>query len=661
MAAACRERTYFVSEPLSSSPDLTVTVDVPTPRSLVLNNPPGQSKPDAQNYESQISATNQTEHRRYTVEPIITPASAPNFVPIPPEPDIPPPPDRDLQDLAKRLVDGYFKSESIPDADPLVIGQSLEFWVSRDRGSVLVSGEVAHISEHAYWIFENGFMPNPSDIQLVAENFENDVWPSVTSVFGRPVSPGIDGDDRIVIYNAVLRAGAGGYFSAADSYPSAINPFSNQREALYISANHINLTSTDYLDTLAHELQHATHFAADPSEDTWVNEGLSEIAAELAGFVRSATSAFMEEPSTSLTDWPQDITVSAANYGAANLFFEFLSAHYGGYEMLRVVAQNEEDGLASIDSSLTQLGFDVTADDVFADWLIANYLSAEQGAYSYKKLTDTPIKNLYKQAPSSISHDIQAFGADYYVTSTESDRINIVFTGEPETSLIGVPAHSGKTCWWTNHGDSIDSKLTRVIDLTSVDSATLRYWTFYDIEEFWDYAYVMVSTDEGATWDILSTNSTTDLDPNGNAYGSGLTGATAGWVQDFVDLSDYAGKELLLRFEYITDDAVSSKGACFDDFEIPEINWSDDSSNIGGWISDGFVLAEKSVPTQYLIQVIHEKNIGEPVVYQIPVDSTAVGSLTVKGVGKDDFIIMIISAVNRHSTIPTDYTLSIST
>ncbi|MDP7281572.1 MAG: immune inhibitor A, partial [Candidatus Poribacteria bacterium] len=365
--------------------------------------------------------------------------------------------------------------------------------------------------------------------------------------------------------------------------------------------------------------------------------------------------------STSLTDWAQDITVSAANYGAAHLFFEFLSTHYGGYEMLGVVAQNEEDGLASIDSSLTQLGFDVTADDVFADWLIANYLSAEQGAYSYKKLTDTPIKNLYKQAPDSISHNIQAFGADYYVTSTESDRINIVFTGEPETSLIGVPAHSGKTCWWTNHGDSIDSKLTRVIDLTSVDSATLRYWTFYDIEEFWDYAYVMVSPDEGATWDILSTNSTTDLDPNGNAYGSGLTGATAGWVQDFVDLSDYAGKELLLRFEYITDDAVSSKGACFDDFEIPEINWSDDSSNIGGWISDGFVLAKKSVPTQYLIQVIHEKNIGEPVVYQIPVDSTAVGSLTVKGVGKDDFIVMIISAVNRHSTIPTDYTLSIST
>ena len=86
--------------------------------------------------------------------------------------------------------------------------------------------------------------------------------------------PGIDGDDRMVVYTSILRSGVAGYFSAADSYPSEIRPHSNQREALYMSANRLNLTGSEYLSVIAHELQHATHFATDSSEDSWINEGL---------------------------------------------------------------------------------------------------------------------------------------------------------------------------------------------------------------------------------------------------------------------------------------------------------------------------------------------------------------------------------------------------
>ena len=589
-----------------------------------------------------------------------TATAVPDFVPALPEPEIPVPPDRDLQDLGKRLVDGYTEPATVVVSEPFTVGQKVNFWVSRNNGNVNVSGEVSHISDHVYWIFEDGYLPDPDDIRQVADNFESEVWPAVTGVFGTPLTPGIDGDDRMVVYTSVLRSGVAGYFSAADSYPREIRPHSNQREALYMSANRVNLTTDEYLSVIAHELQHATHFATDPSEDSWVNEGLSEIAAEIAGFVRSAASAFVRVPSTSLTAWAQDIAASAANYGAANLFFAFIATHYGGNDMITAIAQDQLDGIDSIDSALATQGFDVMANDVFADWLVANYLSTNEGPYGYDNEVVPPVKNIYKRAPDSRDGSVQSFGADYLVTSSGSGQMTIEFTGEAETSLLNAAPHSGDTCWWSNHGDSIDSYLTRTVDLSSVETATLKYWVDYDIEEFWDYAYVMVSNDDGATWDILDTERAIDFNPNGNGYGAGLTGTSLGWVQDSVDLSEYAGQMILLRFEYITDDAVFSKGACFDDFEIPELDWFDDTSTSGDWVSNGFALVEEMVPTQYLVQVIHEKKIGDPVVYQVPVGIDAKGMLTVEGVGDDDLIVAVISAVTRQSTIATAYTLSIA-
>ena len=292
-----------------------------------------------------------------------------------PEQYIPAPPNRDLSELARRLIKGYVEPEKILAPQTLTLGQKVYFWILRDGGNTKVSGEVSYISEHAYWVFENGFIPKTDDIEKVAESFENNIWPVVTEVFGYPVTPGIDADERIVIYNGILQSGMGGYFSAADSYSNKIRKHSNERQALYMSANQLALTGRQYLSVLAHELQHATHFASDSSEDSWVNEGLSEIAAEIAGFDRTAIPTFIETPSTSLIA----LDTSPANYGAANLFFAFLATHYGGTKILSAVSQNQEDGMDSIDSVLADLGFDVRGEDVYADWLIANYLNSKEG------------------------------------------------------------------------------------------------------------------------------------------------------------------------------------------------------------------------------------------------------------------------------------------
>jgi len=645
------------SLPTETSEVTTITPEPISKPKRVDQSHPTQISPTA----TSVIAPTATEQATPTRTPFPTrvPTATPEFIPAHPEPIIPAPPDRDLQELGKRLVPGYTHPKTVVTAEPLLVDDNVNFWVSRDVGSVIVNGTVSYISEHAYWVFETGYEPDPADIEEVASNFETDVWPAVTQVFGTPLTPGIDGDDRMVVYTAVLRSGVAGYFSAADSYPKEIRPHSNQREALYMSADRVNLSGTEYLSVIAHELQHATHFATDNSEDTWVNEGLSEVAAEIAGFTRSAALAFVRAPSTSLTAWAQDISVSAANYGAANLFFAFLSAQYGGNEMLAAIAQHQADGIESVDLTLAERGFDATADDVYADWLVANYLSASEGPYAYEDHFVPPVRNVYKRAPDSLSGSVKSYGANYVVTSSGSGRMTVEFNGEAMTSLLSEAPHSGDTCWWSNQGDSIDSTLTRNVDLRSVNSASLTFWVNYHIEEFWDYAYVMVSRDDESTWDILDTERAINLNPNGNSYGAGLTGTSLGWVQDSVDLSDYAGEQVLLRFEYITDDAVFSQGACFDDFEIPELGWADNTSTSADWSANGFVRIEETIPTQYLVQVIHEKDVGDPVVYQIPVNSNGAGILTVENVADDDLVVVIVSATNRQSTLPTNYSLDI--
>ena len=74
----------------------------------------------------------------------------------------------------------------------------------------------------------------------------------------------------------------------------------------YISADSGNAkpNSTFYDGTLAHEFQHMIHWANDRNEDSWVNEGMSELASYLNGFdPGGADAAYMQKPDTQLTTW----------------------------------------------------------------------------------------------------------------------------------------------------------------------------------------------------------------------------------------------------------------------------------------------------------------------------------------------------------------------
>ena len=245
-----------------------------------------------------------------------------------PSEGFPAPPDRDLYRLARELIPGLAEIQPrvAEPATTLAVGHKQAFeLVDLDKLERYRSEfELKLVTPHAYWFVEEGVRLDQEDIEKSAEIFETSTYPLVTEVFGTEWTPGIDGDPHLYILNASL-ALVGGYYSPSDEYPKEIRPVSNEIEAVYINLRYISPGTEIYDQVLAHELQHAIHWNADPDEDTWLNEGLSELAVTLAGYDEQSVHMFRRAGPTSLTNWPSDDVGGGENYGAASLFVHYFT------------------------------------------------------------------------------------------------------------------------------------------------------------------------------------------------------------------------------------------------------------------------------------------------------------------------------------------------
>jgi len=478
-----------------------------------------------------------------------------------------------------------------------------------------IGATVRHVTEHAYFFVEDGTPVSQGTLDQIGADFESVVHPTVRARFGSEWTPGVDSDPRISILHATIDAG--GYFSGGDEFPVAIAPRSNEREVLYIGAGTLGSPGVAYNGLVAHELQHMVHWQADDSEDSWANEGLSQVAAEEVGGGHDWLSLFLGTPDTQLTFWPQ-YESAAIHYAAAELFMGYLLDHYGGRESASRLLAEQRDSIAGVQGYLD--GFGKKFADVFADWVVANYLDLDSGPYSHLS-HDATTGATSSIGTGSGDGDVRQFAADYLEAGAAG---SFTFDGDDEVT-IGVPALDGPF-WWANRGDSIDTRLTREFDLRGLTSATLRFSTWFDIESGWDYGYVAASTDGGRTWTALPGRNTTDYNPVEAAYGLGYTGSSGGWVQEEVDLSAYAGGKVLLRFEYVTDDATSLTGMAVDNIEIPELGLRDGAESETGWTNEGFKRIEGPLAQQFSVQVVR----GEAV-ERVALDAANRGSVRLDG------------------------------
>ena len=565
------------------------------------------------------------------------------------------PPVRDLIDLARRLG-SLLEPPAQVDLPPPVLGEEQPFDLillpsdpderpERQTTTAILRA----VSEHGYFFVEPDADVADSAVDAGVRSFEEEVWPIVTGAFGPPPIPGVDGDPRIVILHIDLGAAVGGYVSNEDAYPRAVVPHSNQREMIYLDVDSLPPGSPGYPQVLAHELQHLIHREHDSDEETWVNEGLSEIAARLVGGGEGFYSAFLDRPDTQLNAWTA-LGSSAAHYGASSLFFGYLLEQTGGD--VRRLAAEPANGVDGVRAFLEASGARRTFTEFVADWAIANFLDQPQGVFGYSERQVSPPNTAVIDALGEDEGDVRQFAADYLEVRADDFQgpVSFVFKGDVQVPVVAAQEDATGAFWWSNRGDNIDSTLTRELDLTGVRQATLTFRTWYDIERWYDFGYVVASTDGGRTWDVLAGRETTTDDPLAVSYGPGYTGRSGGddtprWLEERIDLSAYAGSRVLLRFEYVTDEGTNGSGWAIDDIAVPEIGFLDDGeTDAGGWQRAGFRRLTDTLPQRFKLRLI---TLGPaPAVEPVALDASNRAQIRLDGLGSEyqSAVIVVIGA-----------------
>ncbi|MGZ9235077.1 MAG: hypothetical protein ACXW4E_06090, partial [Anaerolineales bacterium] len=197
----------------------------------------------------------------------------------------------------------------------------------------------------------------------------------------------------------------------------------------------------------------------------------------------------------------------------------------------------------------------------------------------------------------------------------------------------------------------------REFDFTNASGPiAMSFAMWHDLETDYDYVYLESSTN-GETWEILTTPSGTGEDPTGGSYGWAYNGQTNGWNTEEVDLSQFAGQKVQIRFEYVTDAALNNEGFLLDDVQIEAINYqSDFETDDGGWEGAGFVRVENVLPQTYRLALITKGDTTT--VTQIPLnpDQTVEIPLSLQS-GEE--AVLVVGGTTRFTRLPSAYQIEI--
>ncbi|RLC56001.1 MAG: hypothetical protein DRH89_06565 [Candidatus Cloacimonadota bacterium] len=316
------------------------------------------------------------------------------------------------------------------------------------------------VGEHCYvFVADDQWNINmdQSDVDIVFNYLENETMNSTDygaiemdiNLFG-PIPDEIDNDPKIIVFYSELGSFGGssfdGYFSAYNQVTEAqaqqMNPpgHSNECEMIYMTCSPLNPVEPIRISVLAHELQHMIHWGTDINEETWLNEGCSELAMVYFGLPDPIT-VFPSSPDNQLNVWNQEW----ADYVKVMLFFTYLEEQYDTEEneLIRDIVADPTNGLESVINQLIDNGFQIPFESVFLNWTIANYIDdpdLEQGQYGYEGL-DLPnfsTSGSHTAFPVNAAGTVQSWAADYIRVFPNGENILHNITVNKDNQSIGL-------------------------------------------------------------------------------------------------------------------------------------------------------------------------------------------------------------------------------
>ncbi|HET9248465.1 MAG TPA: peptidase M6 [Actinomycetota bacterium] len=566
------------------------------------------------------------------------------------------------------------------------IGNNIEVWVASDEDeistgtdfpaddcrndgerNVITDTQVDHLIDE----FDNNMYPIESNAFSVAPPRDGSAAP-LAELLGLPKGYYKGPGDRIVtlidnvrdanFYDTDNQSGftyiAGFYSSLYDFYFNRLamtidafdwlhrtgpNPPNEPSSDLCLNANARPFL---YEGVFAHEYQHLLENYADFDETSWVNEGVSDYAQTITGYVDPSIPVtqigqdshiqcflgFLDEvtpanpiprsggPENSLTLWGDQTDYESeilCDYGAAYSFMEYLAGRFG-HPFLTGLHLGAENGLDSLAALLTQAGSTAKPLDVIGSWatMVAVDKSLDAG---FSLVGGTPAEFRTPTLNAEVDwEDPEAFagpgappnGSDYVRLRDATDAFvdvgdvdSIGFNGASKLAKLPVEwkvvKKAGRKVLYSGRGDNLDRAIAQKVKVEDGDLVVDMAW---DTEAGYDYAYVQVSTDGGKKYKSVRCEDSIDA-----PLGPGFDASSDGFVHEECNLSRYAGKTVVLAFRYVTDGGVIEPGF-----------WVDDVILDGRLISNGTTLQGWKSPTQ-----IHPVEVKAWVVRLVAIDATA--------------------------------------
>ncbi|MGE5690182.1 MAG: choice-of-anchor J domain-containing protein [Pseudomonadota bacterium] len=439
-----------------------------------------------------------------------------------------------------------------------------------------------------------------------------------------------------------------------------------------------------YEGVFAHEYQHLLEFYESPGEATWANEGLSDFAIALTGYVDPKTpitqTGFDSHlqcflgwltvatpanpnpratggPENSLTWWEdQGTDETLCDYGAAFSLMLWLSDHYGS-SFMSALHREDANGFAGLQSVLDSFATGKTVEDVLHNWAAA--VAIDKSLDDGHDLRGTDFPALYQltsmrsevnwgSAESYSEAGAPPNGSDYVRlrnaqgSPLSADQItSLSFKGATAFAPLPTewtvdpnpPLQAGNPAYFGGRRDNMDNAMIRSIAVPA-GSPTLEFDILWSTEVAFDTVYVQVSTNNGQTWTSLSTpDMTTSLNPGADAKLvdnlPGFNGESTTWKHETISLAPYAGQTVLLSFRYITD--TNTRGVLYDGVWVDNITLGGvrvGDGTLGGWQSLTEVNPVKVHGfTLQLVGLDTDKNT--PTVYaSVPLDSSFAATLS---------------------------------
>ena len=322
-------------------------------------------------------------------------------------------------------------------------------------------------------------------------------------------------------------------------------------------------------------------------------------------------------PENSLNLWGEgNPNAVLADYGNAYSMMLYLADRYGRDIISRLHNDGELQGLPSLEAALKAEGaksmYGVIHDFqsmVLLDKLVGDAKRSVVLGVSKRRVTTPSLRSAVNLANPNANDDPGAApnGADYVALQGADGKVlkgrdlrSLSFTGAKQlpplplawTIVNNDPDRPGNPVLFSGNANNTDASAVTPVTVPTADP-TLRFLAKYGAEFGFDYGYVQVSTDGGASYTTIPGDKTIDA-----PLGPGLNGTTTGFEPHSYDLSAYAGKSVLVAIRYVSDGGVNEGGLLVDDITVG-----------GTTVSDGSSLAPFKSPTQIHPIDVHNWNV----------------------------------------------------